>query len=318
MRGTRFVINRVADQCLRCRSARDLLALRSALAASLAACSSCSLRVASARLLAGLGLGNVGLLAAAGRQVDRRLVAFLDLVGHFLEHGVGQDQVDHLALDDLVPQHVHRAALLQPGPHAPRRFVALLGDQRDFRFVIVLVGVDLLLFGDPLEDEVLLQGPGRRGHAVLPQGVLVGADFLVAETAALQFHHRPLQFAMALPLQQAGGSSQLAATVKRRGDLLAGALPLLVFQLPGELVLDRVAELGFELEAAQLLEQLGRQLGQFQLLDFQHLEDRRDLLAAQGRVGRVVAELASSARASRRRGRRPSPCRSPRSCRRGN
>ena len=72
----------------------------------------------------------------------------------------------------------------------------------------------------------------------------------------------------------AGGSSQSAATVKRRGDLLAGTLVLLVFQLPLKLIADRVAQVGLRLEAAQLVEQLGRQLGQFQLLDFQHLEDR--------------------------------------------
>ena len=44
-------------------------------------------------------------------------------------------------------------------------------------------------------------------------------------------------------------------------------------------------------ETAQLVEQLGRQLGHFELLDFQHLEDRRDLLAAERLVRGVVAQL---------------------------
>ena len=61
------------------------------------------------------------------------VVGALGLVGHFLELGVRQDQLDHLALDDLVPQHVHRAASSPAGPHAPRRLAALLGDQRESR-----------------------------------------------------------------------------------------------------------------------------------------------------------------------------------------
>ena len=88
-------------------------------------------------------------------------VGAAELVGHFLERGVREDQLDHLALDDLVPQHVHRAALLQPGPHAARRLAALGGDQPNLGLVILLVGVDLLVLGDALEDEVFLQRPGR-------------------------------------------------------------------------------------------------------------------------------------------------------------
>ena len=54
-----------------------------------------------------LGLGNaLGFLAAAGRLVQRlgvRLQAF-HRKRHFLELGVRKDQIDGLALDDLVPQ----------------------------------------------------------------------------------------------------------------------------------------------------------------------------------------------------------------------
>ena len=156
-----------------------------------------------------------------------------------------------------------------------------------------------------------------RGHAVLPQGVFVGADLLVAEAAPLQLHHRPLQLAAALPLQHGRRQVPIGGHGQRRGDLLAGTAVLLVFQLPGKLVADGVAQLGLVAEAAQFVEQLGRQLGHFQLLDFQHLEDGRDLLAAQRDVGGVVAQLGLALRASRRRGRRPSTRRNSRSCRRG-
>ena len=155
--------------------------------------------------------------------------------------------------------------LLQAGPHPPGRLVGLPGDRGDFRVVIVFVGVDLLVFGDPLEDEVLLQGPGGRGAAVLPQHVLVGANFLLAETAPLQLHDRPLQLAMALPLQEVGRQLPVGGHGQRGGDLLAGPLPLLILQALAERVLDRVAEVGLELEPAQFLQQFRGQFRQLQL-----------------------------------------------------
>ena len=91
---------------------------------------------------------------------------------------------------------------------------------------------------------MLLQGLGGRGHAVLPQGVLVGVDFLVAEAAALQFHDRPLQLAAALPLQHRRRQVPIGGLRQRGGDLLAGPLVLVVFQLPAKLVADRVAQIG--------------------------------------------------------------------------
>ena len=111
--------------------------------------------------------------------------------------------------------------------------------------------------------------------AVLAQLVLVGADLLLAEAAPPQLHHGPLQLAAALPLQAApaAGPSRRprssAAVICSRARLV-----LLVFQLPAELVADRVAQLGLDLESAQFVEQLGVQLGQLELLDLQHLEDR--------------------------------------------
>ena len=55
----------------------------------------------------------------------------------------------------------------------------------------------------------------------------------------------------------------------------------MVLQAPFQAVLDGVAEFGHRLEPAHLVQEFGGHLGQFQLLDFQHLEDRRDGLAAQ-------------------------------------
>ena len=89
----------------------------------------------------------------------------------------------------------------------------------------------------------------------------MGADLLLAEAAPLQFHDRPLQLAVALPLQHRRRQVPIGGLRQRRGDLAAGPLVLLVFQLPGKLVADRVAQLGLVLETAQLFQQLGRQLG---------------------------------------------------------
>ena len=70
---------------------------------------------------------------------------------------------------------------------------------------------------------------------------------------------------------------------------LAGVALLLIFQLPLEVLANRVAQLLFRLEAADFLQELGRQLRQLQLLDFQHFELDVDLLAAQLGVRRVLA-----------------------------
>ena len=134
-------------------------------------------------------------LSAARRRPSESIASGLHgppgLPGHVVELGVLEDQVDHLALDDLVAQHVHAAGLLQPGADAPRRLAALLGHQPDLLVVVLRRLLDLLLFGDPLEDEVLLEGLGRRREAVLPQLVLVGADLVLAEPAAAAAPSRP-------------------------------------------------------------------------------------------------------------------------------
>ena len=74
----------------------------------------------------------------------------------------------------------------------------------------------------------------------------MGADFLLAETAPLQLHDRPLQLAVALPLQEVGGEVPVGGHGQGGGDLLAGPLPLLVLQSAGRAVLDRIAEVGLE------------------------------------------------------------------------
>ena len=61
--------------------------------------------------------------------------------------------------------------------------------------------------------------------------VFVGADVVVAETAALQFHDRPLQLAVALTLQHRRRQIPIGRFGQGGGDLFAGSAMLLVFQL---------------------------------------------------------------------------------------
>ena len=66
--------------------------------------------------------------------------------------------------------------------------------------------------------------------------VLAGADLCLAEAAASQLHHGPLDLAGALSLQQPGGSSQLADSVSSVGDLLTRGLLLFVLKLTDEVL----------------------------------------------------------------------------------
>ncbi len=111
--------------------------------------------------------------------------------------------------------------------------------------------------------------------------VLAGPNLGLAEAAAPQLHHGPLQLAGLCRLQQARRQFPIGALGQQRGDLLPRVLLLLVLELPFEVLPDRVAQLVFGLEVADLLQEFGGQLGQFQLLDFQHFELDVDLLAAQ-------------------------------------
>ncbi len=142
----------------------------------------------------------------------------------------------------------HVAAFFDLSANAPRRFAALGGDQGDFLIVIRVHGFDFFLIGDPFQDEMFLKGPGRGDRAVLAEFVFVGADVVVVETAAFQFHNRPLQFAVALPLREGRGQFPVRGFGQGGGDLLPGPATLLVFQLAAELILDGVAEIGLEFE----------------------------------------------------------------------
>ena len=92
---------------------------------------------------------------------------------------------------------------------------------------------------------MLLERPGRRGGAVLPQLVLVGLNLGVAEAVAPQLQHGPLQLAAALARKQLGRQLPVGRFGQRGGDLLAGLLLLVVFELPLQVLLDRVAQLAF-------------------------------------------------------------------------
>ena len=129
-----------------------------------------------------------------------------------------------------------------------------------------------------------------RGRAVLPQLVLAGANLGLAEAAAPQLHHGPLQLAGALPLQQSRRQLPVGALGEQRRNLAPRDPLLLVLQLPLEVLADRLAQLLLGLEVADFLQEFLGQLGQLQLLDVQHFEFQRYFLAAQLGVRRVLAE----------------------------
>jgi hypothetical protein len=221
--------------------------------------------------------------------IDRLGIGLLELEGRVGERGVRRDEVDRLPLDDLVAEDVHEPAPLEARPHPAGRLARLRGDGTDL-LVVIRRGVgDRLVLGDPLEDEVLLEGPGGACQHALPQLVDVAADGIVVEAAAAQFEDRPLELPLGLPLEQ--GRRQVPGG--RGGQGAGHLLPHLAAAMPFELVFELLQDGGPQgllgLEAAEFLEHRRRDRGQFVPLDVEHVELHLDLLAAQlldGRLGR--------------------------------
>ena len=84
------------------------------------------------------------------------------LVGHILKLRMLQNQSDGFALNDLISQNVHQAALFELGTHASRRFAALGRDQEDFLLIIAFLLADFLFLGDSLQDGKALAVESRR------------------------------------------------------------------------------------------------------------------------------------------------------------
>ena len=105
-----------------------------------------------------LGLGNRRILVLASRRlINGFRFRALGLIGDILELGLREDQLDHLALDDLIAQRIHQPPLFQTRPNASRAFVALGRQQLDLGRVIIGLGFELLVLGNPLQNEVFLE-----------------------------------------------------------------------------------------------------------------------------------------------------------------
>jgi len=224
-------------------------------------------------------------------MVDRLGVRLGELERRVLERGVRGDQVDRLPLDDLVAEHVHQAATLQAGTHAAGRFARLGSDRPDLLVVVGGRVGDPLVLGDPLEDEVLLQGPGRACHHALAEFVDVPPDRVVVEAAAAEFEDRPLQFPLRLPPQQRWGQIPRGGGGQRVGHLL----PHLLAAVPLELAFQLLPHGGLEgvgrLESAELVEEGGRHLGKLETLHVEDGEFHGHVLAADVFDRRLVGHL---------------------------
>ena len=148
------------------------------------------------------GVGNTLRVRPRGSIIHGHHFILRRLISHVTELGVLLNQLDHLPLDNLIAKRIHQVLLLQSCPHAAGRLVGLVSDQLDLLIKIVALRLDLLFLGDLLQDEVLLQRPGRRGHRVLMQLVHVRLNLIVREAAGLQLHIRPLQLPAGLAAEQ--------------------------------------------------------------------------------------------------------------------
>ena len=240
--------------------------------------------------------------------------------GTSLNLACGEDQLDHLALDDLVAQHVHLAALLQPGPDAARRLAALRGDQADLARRNP-AGTSSIFSSSAIRSRMKcsLRARAVGPAAVLPQLVLVGPDLLVAETRCAAAPSPPAPARRWLcRLSKVGGQFPVGRLGQRGGDLLAGAAVLLVLQLPLEVVADRVAQVGLGLEAAQRRRGTPAVIsGSSSCLTSWTSNVAVTVLAAEGLVRGVVAQSRLADAGLARPDARPSACRTSRSCRRG-
>ena len=238
-----------------------------------------------------LGLGDVRAAVAAGDgKGNGRRVVLGRLVGGILERGGGSNQVDDLPLDNLVAEGVDLSLLLQAGANPAGAFVHLFGDQLNFLVEVFRHGVDLLVLGDPLQDEMLLEGPRRVRERVAAELVGVGVDGGVIEAAGLQFHDGPVKLPFGLAAEELRRQIPTGGDGQQASNLLADLLLLLVFQLAVELFPHFGPQFRLVLEAADAIQEAVIQLGQFQLPDFQKLKFRGELFAAEGLIFRVLGD----------------------------
>jgi hypothetical protein len=94
-----------------------------------------------------------------------------------------------------------------------------------------------------------------------------------------------------LPLEQPGRQVPVGLLGKLGGDLIPRLALLLVLKLPLQVGANRFAHLFLGLEVAHLLQEVGGQLGQLQLLDVEHFKLDVELLAAEGLVRGVLSQL---------------------------
>ena len=120
----------------------------------------------------------------------------------------------------------------------------MLGDEFDLFVVLGFGRLNLQIFGDSLENEVLAQRRGGLFFDVSTHRVDHRSDLIVRKTTAPEFENPPLQFAIGLATHECWREIPVRTFGELLDDLLAKQLILVVFALTLQLGSHEIAKFG--------------------------------------------------------------------------
>ena len=205
------------------------------------------------------------------------------LSGDVIELSVFEDDFDGQSFSDLCFEVFDHAAFDESCSESPGVVSGLHGHHFDFAIEVIRSDFDVFFFGDPIQDEVFLDGLPGGGDGVLSDLVFTGLDFLRCEPGLLHFEDFSSQRIIGLLGDEFFGQFPIGAFGNAFEDLAPGLLSLSEFGLSlecfSECILERV--LVFDSEP---IEEFLVEVGQVSFLDGFDRESQAERFASHGDV----------------------------------
>ena len=185
---------------------------------------------------------------------------------HIVELGVVEDDLDRLPFPNLCLEVFDHPALDQSCAESPGILAGLHGHHLDFDIEVLSSDLDVFFLGDPVENEVFLDGLAGRRDRVLSDLVFASLDLLGSESGLLHFQNLSSQRVVCLLGDEFFGKVPVGAFGNTFEHLGTRVLALSELGLPFERVPEGVLE-GLLVFDSQPIEEFIVEIGQVGFLD---------------------------------------------------